>query len=696
MRAQLTTILMLLSSLTACGSDGESNGNGGGGGSGNQNSGGSSGKMPSNVGGQMHSGPTFAGAACPDDIGLSEVFALPNLKGAVDGSNVRITFDPQNDARDYRVYAAPSAGQITGDNVQDGTYRCAGTSPIPVPAVDESDTPSSAAIRTRVESMVKGQARTMADATLGYVFTTPADDRIPVYALGDSNLKADNATCYYMRWPESRVKTYTTSEEERTQLLTQAFRDDGIAFYVPKPGAEGTEPIYVAREQPDGFQSTFYVKGGPEHDKRTGDGLEVSEVFSVYSEAQDGSEPLMRVFYEQVCGRHHDELVAGPARFNKAWQQGSQPVAELHYSGLKEKTTLIVEALDDLCPFQGNLSMISYPARDVQFGEFLIEYPAFTTPDEMRATSDFNELFIAGQGDGTAPRAVSRACVEVTPEPAPEMDFFYDGEPETFSEGVSTGYQTWELESPTFNVQFHTVSTDGWAIGNLLGELRVTYADEAADTNGKFRMTPKQRATLSADGFLHATMTVDAVSSQRRYPQLIISSGEWPVQQNLVTSQTVIVQLFGGVTEPLEVQLEYCDNRNWDVNDQCPKYRLYTLDGPDGEFLSPAPEINGMIGMDRTVRFDAYVSTDRVYLYTNGMPYACADLPAGKLPAGPATVTYADVLYHSGVDLEAWYPFQIERWQVLTTRHFSNLGFSSGVTAPGWDDARMPCAAAPE
>src|SRR5438128_1976478 len=76
-----------------------------------------------------------------------------------------------------------------------------------------------------------------AGATLGYVATAPGADRIPVYALGDPAPDSDNADCYYMRWPESRVKHYTTSDSERTMLLSQRWRDDGIAFYVAKAGA---------------------------------------------------------------------------------------------------------------------------------------------------------------------------------------------------------------------------------------------------------------------------------------------------------------------------------------------------------------------------------------------------------------------------------------------------------------------------
>jgi len=189
-------------------------------------------------------------------------------------------------------------------------------------------------------------------------------------------------------------------------------------------------------------------------------------------------------------------------------------------------------------------------------------------------------------------------------------------------------------------------------------------------------------------------MEVDIVSTARRYPQLLISNAEVPVQENMHDSNTVVIQTRGGITSPVVVEIQYCEHKEWDVNMQCPGYNLDKLKADSGEFLSPHPEIVGMMGVDRTVRFDAYVSTSRVYLYTNRVPYACVDLPDGALDAGPATVTFGEALYHSGADLEKWYPFHVAKMHILTTRHFSNLGFSSQVSAPSWDDTRIPCVAA--
>lgn len=687
-------VFSALLALSACSSDegGDENGNTGGSSSGMAGSGMSGAGKPGGFGGgPVRNGPMFAGAECPTDIGLPDAYGLPNVKATVDGSNARVSFDLQEDAADYRVYALPQKGDISGATINGATYRCAGNSAVPAPAIDDATMPRDPGVRTRVASKVRGFDRTKEDATLGYVFTTPADDRIPVYALGDPATNSDNVMCYFMRWPESRVKKYVTDEAERSALLAKSWRDDGIAFYAPKPGSDGAEPIYYGLDGPTESTNPVYFKAGAEHDKRVADNLEMSEAFSVYSATQEGAEPLMRVFYDQACARGHDELAVGLANFYRAYQQGPQPVTELHFSGVTEETTLVVEALDAQCPFQGIVSPTSRPPKLDPFMGFDVNYPAFQTPDELRAASQSGEVFINGQGEATAPKAIARACVKVKPEAAGEHDFRWDGSAETFGEPQEGGFQIWNMSSDNFDVQFHTVATDEWSVGTLFGELWVTYGDWAADTNGKLRITPKARATLAADSFVHASMTVDMVSTQRRYPQLMISDVEVPVQDKMGDGETVIVQTFGGITLPIELQIQFCDHKVWDVNNQCPLYDLYTLKGADGNFLAPRLEINGLAGVDRTVRFDAYVSTGRVYVYTNAVPYGCVDLPEGKLKAGPATITYGDSLYHSGVDLEAWYPFHKAKLQNVTSRHYSNLAFSSGVAAPDWDESVLPC-----
>ncbi len=639
-------------------------------------------------------GGVFSGVECPADVGLPQAAALRGVRAKVEGANVRIGFEPWLDAADYRVFVLPKREDVTEHGVKGAVYRCAGVSPLPAPAVDDQQREPPPGVRTRVGVDVDGFVRSSEDATLGYVFTAPGPDRLPVYAMGDPDLRADNVDCYEMRWPESRKKRFVASEAERRELLAHRWRDDGVAFYVPKPGVPGTRPVYEAALTRGDWGAYLYAVDDVERAARGARGARETTAFSVYRETRADAEPLLRVYYWLACGHGHDELVAGKERFKRARFQGASPVTELHFSGLDQPTVLVVEALDDQCPFRGILAPTPRPARVDPFPNASdIHYPAFRTFAEVAASSPLGELFINGQKTGGAPRPLARACVQVQPERPPKMDFFYAGEPEPFDRGTYRNFQGYEVKSPQFDVSFYATATDEWSIGAEHGELWVTYADWAADTNGKVRITPKARARLTANGFLHASMEVDIVSTQRRYPQLLISSAEVPVQEHLAEAGTVIVQPIGGINSPVAIEVQFCDRREWDVNNQCPKWDVQKLKGDEGrEFLSPRPEVTGWLGVDRTVRFDVYASTARVFVFANSLPYACVDLPPGRLPEGSATVTFGDVLYHSSADLEKWYPFHLSKMHLLTTRHFSNLGFSSRVRAPAWDESRIPCA----
>jgi hypothetical protein len=230
-----------------------------------------------------------------------------------------------------------------------------------------------------------------------------------------------------------------------------------------------------------------------------------------------------------------------------------------------------------------------------------------------------------------------------------------------------------------------------------MGELWVTYADVAADTNGKFRLTPKQKAKMDSSTFLHVTMEVDAVSTARRYPQILISDQDAPVQYTLDKGHTIVVQPRGEGSQwidwPLDYELQVCNLHAWDVNNQCPVYDLHRIKDASGTVvhLAPHDEMGEHASLDHRIVFDVFASTQRTYLFLDGQPYACANMPSGGVPSGPVTVTWGDVLYHSAIDHT--YTFHTAHLQVETQRHFDNLGFSSGVPAPSWDESRLPCAA---
>jgi hypothetical protein len=674
--------------------------------------------------------------------------ALANLLATPNDDSASITFGPVDGALDYRVYPLPSDGDITVASdgsvvVKNGTYRCAGNRETTVPVIDSAAQIPSDAIRTEVDQqMVGNYMRTLANATIGYVYTQPGPGLVPVYSMGESDPNADS-TCYFARWAASRVKNYTTSETVRSSMLASFGRDDGIAFYVPAVGGSTTTQIYTDQDMvASAYQRRYYFPDGPEASAHPGK----TAAFFVLTAPAPGTEPLMRVFYQNNCGWSHDELAVGKERFNRIYQQGDAlPWWSLLWTGMTGPTTLVVEALDARCPFQGHLSPKAIPATTTYYGATEFFHQPYVTIDQMRAASTTTEVFINGQngpawlwdstlddggtidagqvaqpadggtnGPPVLPKAIARSFVQLTPKPHPTMDFFADFSPTAAPEAFMAAYcdspdqncgNKWREVSPNWDLTFLSVDETStaqnapglYAHGEMMGEFWVTFADTAADTNGKFRMTALQKATMNDSSFLHVTMEADIYSTSRRYPQILISDQAAPIQYTLQNGHTIIAQPksenSGPTDWPIDYQLELCKLRTWDVNNQCPVYDLYHVMDSTGKtvHLAPNDEVGEYASVDHRALFDVYASTGRVYLFLEGKPYGCANLPAGSAPTGPVTVTWGDVLYHSGVDHT--YAFHRDHMQIETRRHFDNLGFSSGVPAPSWDETRFPCAA---
>jgi hypothetical protein len=667
----------------------------------------SSGSAGSSTGSPL---PTAEGEPDPNapPTALKPLPAIQNVKAVATGDSVELSFDPVDSALDYRVFVLPNDSDITTTSdgyqtVENAVYRCAGNRQTPPTAQDAQDWLPGGAIKTLVDGQdVNGYTRSLAESTIGYGYRSPGDGRVPVYALGNPDPRADN-DCYFARWNETRVKRYTISEDERTQLLAQGYRDDGIAFYAPTDGAAQilTKSDLDLTTMKLGW--VYYWPDGPETAKRPG----AEPAFKLLDAAGDDTVPIKRVFYLNQCGAHHDELVAGDARFQKARYQGDAlPQFRLHWAPIQAETTLVVEALDNLCPeLPGNLSVTSRTGRPTPFTG--TPWPDWLTVDQATALSSHQELFINGQGPGTnQPRPFARSFVKIKPGPQPKLDFFagFSSDADGLGNlqlldncgGAMPCFQTFRLQSDRADVEFMNVETDRYALGNLLGELWVNYSDLGADVNGKFRITPSTAATVSDDQFLYATMQVNSFTTARRYPQIIISDQDAPVQHHFVDGNSLVIQTFGDW--PYLYEVEICDHRDWDVNNQCPRVDLHhVLDPNDSTTVlkfMPNAEVGEHVGMDQSTHFEVYASTKRVYLFLDGDPFACVDLPASGagVPKGHATVTFGDVLYHSDADQLQFYDYASDKFHYDTQRHFDNLGFKSGVAEPAWDEGRLPCA----
>jgi hypothetical protein len=637
-------------------------------------------------------------AAAPDTSVATSLPKLPRLDNVVAqiaGDGVNLTVEPFDGARDYRVYALPSDGDVSvapdGQvTVRNAIYRCAGTRQTPPATMDSAQQVQGGAIKTLVDGQkVRGYTRTSAEATLGYVFVAPGPGRVPVHALAESDRDSDNQ-CYFQRWGASRAKQYVASSDARAKLLKSRARDDGIVFYVPAAAAAGTRTVFASGDK----EARFYFVEGPESSARSN----ARPAFEVLVRPAPDTKPLMRIFYENGCGISHDELVAGQARFERARRQGDkEPMFNLRWAGLTGPTTLVVEALDRVCPYQGTF----VPAPTIKAGtDSNVKYPPLMTLEDLRKTSPSGEVYFNGQGDAKdRPRALSRSFLKVAPAKAPQMDWFQGFDPgeslAKFDEVPCGGpggncWQQKSYKSAQMRLDFSFV--DWFSYGSLMGEFWVVFADYAADTPGKIRIMPATKGTMTPDAFLHVTMEVDSYTSGRRYPIIMISDQEAPIEWTMEKGNSLAVQTFPDW--PPVFQLEVCDHRHWDVNDHCPRFDMYHLTKADDPGtvtgITAGPEIGEHLGVDRASRWDVFVSTKRAYLVFDGEPWGCADLPVAGVPKGPVTITFGDVLYHSGADVNV-HAFHKEHLQLFTRRHFDNMGFKSGVPAPSWDHARFPC-----
>jgi hypothetical protein len=298
-------------------------------------------------------------------------------------------------------------------------------------------------------------------------------------------------------------------------------------------------------------------------------------------------------------------------------------------------------------------------------------------------------------------------------------------------EGCMSKTSALEVAAYELDVQ-NNVPVFTW--GQFQGQLWEAFDDTGQDVTGRVRFSALQTATVAADTYVHVTMSVNMVTDERRYPQIIISDQPLPVDCYMQTfcnengvgnsnSNTIVIQPIEG--PPMRIETEsfhgLVNGEPWNVNNQAPQHEFLDTD-PDGALstaqfaaLNPAGEpAFEHAGMDRMTRFDAFISTQRLYVFMDGAPAGCTQYPSGwNMAPGPITITFGDVLYHElAPDAVCGDPrvfqFASKHQCIETTRHFDDLGFKSGVPAPSapasgpsatlgstftWDETRLPCAA---
>jgi len=342
------------------------------------------------------------------------------------------------------------------------------------------------------------------------------------------------------------------------------------------------------------------------------------------------------------------------------------------------------------------------------------------------------------QTTSSAPIPLARSFVKVTPQPHAASDWdWYEGfsvdetmppltpTPDSLCQCVPTsdapcnsggsGCGYWG--SPLFNIGAYALdlvdSKPLFALGMFGGQFWEVFDDAAQDTGGELRMTVPKKTAVNTDSFLHVTFSVDIVTTHRRYPQLIISdyvgdrSLENVMADGTINQNELIVQTFQSFASPrfeVEAVHNLVNGKPWQVNNQGPAQALIDDDGWNanaGANATKQPSIPLLEhgGVDRLTKFDVYISSGRIYAFTDDAPAACIDLPksGGFALSGPVSVTFGDVLYHESATDEVIcgqthpYPYMYEHQLSESKRHWDDLGFKAGLPPPKWDSKRFPC-----
>lgn len=650
--------------------------------------------------------------ACADGLCAAPLPRIDDVHIDVRGDTAVIDFAGVLGAVDYRIYPMPAAEDVTigpdgSQTIANAIYRCAGDRP----TQDRALHPGGIFDRA-LNADQSGYARSEAEATLGYVYLRAGPGRVPVYRLADPDGPGGylNAEFLPALYAEANAAEYVTDPARRAELLAAGWRDDGIAFFVPE---DGDRVVYRASYPTDPIQGervVFFFTEGPELEARRTNASELGERFSIASTPGPDRVALHRVTY--YTGSTFDVLPAGDVAHERALHQ-TGPVTSLTWTGLTEPTVLVLEALDAGCPFPSAfIGGFDAPIATDPVGP-VIGAPTVTL-DEARSST--GEVFVNGQHDPTSrPRPIARSFVAVAPEPPPAMDFYSSFTDPTELAGLEESTHPFARLYRNRRWAIDTAYCgDDLTFGPVLGELFVGFS------NCNVSVVPRViQPRIEADRFLHVRMSVDVVSTRRRWPQILITNAPMvEVADVPEVSNVPVINRLGPVTaselpglysslivQPHashhELQVQFCDQRGWGVSTFCPRANLYgehagEVDPLWGEPWAPVPVLGDLAAFDRPVQIDVYASTERVFVFLDERPAGCAVLPAGRMPSGDVTVAFVASLWEAHSDTEVTdtpggRAYERTRSVHHSDRRLDDLGIDVGVPIPAWDERTLPC-----
>lgn len=438
------------------------------------------------------------------------------------------------------------------------------------------------------------------------------------------------------------------------------------------------------------------------------------------SDARDYRAFLVPAGVSVEAGAAGNETVSGTVIHCAGFRQHNAPAAplptllrQIEVTGLTGPSRVVVEAVDQTCPFPG---VLGKEHATVQVGNSelpLGDRQPFSTFTEDEIRSSYGSLIVNGHGRGpvlggpsprASPRVLARTTVLVTPSGAPPdhvatfFDSFDDAsdQPVLLKQLPDSGGRSQEGRLLTNSRwAFYTWGADLSQFFIQRGQLHTVLADWAQDIFSSNAAYPRRTFALSDTGYLHLHYEVAADTTARRYWWISICGAQSPGQtldaSGLLRAQIVQTPFFyqedgldpslagwnclqvfplDGSPFPLpptnarpESDLRIVVNlANGAARDNV---RLVSPNQYGDTTIAPRswyrqqrgnggalgqPVLDDQMLISPRTRMDLYVRRDRAVVYVNGEQRVCNDFPNQRLTMAEGAVGFGQVLYHSAAE----------------------------------------------
>lgn len=440
----------------------------------------------------------------------------------------------------------------------------------------------------------------------------------------------------------------------------------------------------------------------------------------------------------------HEEVI-GTTVYCAGFRQHNAPAAPLELlrrvevAGLAGETRLVVEAIDEPCPFTGVLG--------VEHADLIVDkdevdpadhgvYSVFTEPEIVEA---YGSLIVNGHAPGPktgspAPlqptKVLARTTLRVTAAGTADspMQFFEDfaapDQPVFVSELPGLGRS---MKGKLFENERFTFTSYGADLTQSFvdrGRLHTLLADWAQDIFSTNIMYPRSAVELSDTDYLHVTFQIAGNATGRRYWWLGLCGAETPgatIDEDGRLLGNIIQTPFFYQADGLDPSVEGWNCLQVFPRDGFPFSLPPTDTDPESEVrvmvnLAGAPEHENVVNVSPpmypedigkpswyrqrdaegnlvapmlddqmliapSARYDFYIRRDRVVMYVEGEQRLCNDFPQVPLTMAEGALGFGQVLYHSSAER---IEFHAKYWDRTGQRYYlENTPF---IDARAWDD----------